>query len=150
MSVTLTGNDTIKLDDRILADLADGDTAVLDVPNDISAGKVGKNGNIIIAYNVMGKTVTLTIRVLTGSPDDKYINSRYAEYINDSAAFLLLKGEFTKRAGDGTGAVNNIIYRLGSGSFTKMPVTKENVEGDTEQSVSVWVMTFFNTDRLIA
>ena len=150
MSVSLTGKDTIILSDRVLSDLADGDTVNLDFPNNIAEGKVGKNGNILIAFNATGKTVNATIRVLLGSADDKFINSLYAAYINDPASFPLIAGEFIKRVGDGTGAVNNVTYSMGQGFIQKPPVAKENQEGDTEQSVAIWTITFPNTDRIIA
>jgi hypothetical protein len=149
MSVSLTGKDTIIFNSRILSDLADGDTAVLDVPNNIAEGKVGKNGNILIAFNATGKTVNANIRILLGSPDDKFFNSLLAAYINDSASFALIEGEFIKRVGDGTGKVNNVTYKMGQGFIQKLPTVKENQEGDTEQSVAVWAVTFPNTDRSI-
>ena len=148
-AVSLTGNDTVIIDSRIFNNLANGDTAVLDYPNDIAAGAVGKNGNILIAFNATGKTVTLSLRVLLGSSDDKYLNGRYAQYINDPAAFSLLNGEFIKRVGPGDGSAVNVIYKMGQGFFTKPPIAKENVEGDVEQSVAVWLITFPNTDRSI-
>jgi hypothetical protein len=147
--VSLTGKDTFKIDNRIFKSIADGDTVVLDIPNDISTTKVGKNGNILIAENVTGKTITATVRVLLASADDKYLNSRYMEFVNDSASFALLEGEFIKRVGDGNGNVNNVVYRMGKGTFTKMPVAKENQEGDTEQSVAVWVLSFPFSFRII-
>ena len=155
MSVSLTGNDTVMIGARgaalrIFNDLADGDTANLDFPNNLTEAKVGKNGNTIFAFNSTGKTVTTLVRMLLGSPDDKYMNARMNEYINDSAGFILLDGEFVKRAGDGTGAVANIIYKLFGGVPQKMPNVKENVEGDTEQAVAVWQIIFANTDRIIA
>ena len=148
-SVSLTGNDTTILDGRIFSDLADGDCVSLEVPNNISDGKVGKNGNLIIALNVSGKTVNVTMRIIAGSADDKWMNSRYAAFVNDTASFSLFSGTFIKRVGDGQGNVNNVQYNLGQGFPQKMPVAKENKEGDTEQSVSVWVLTFPNTDRAI-
>lgn len=150
MSVSLTGNDTAIIDGRILNDLADGDTVSLDFPNNLVEAKVGKNGNTLYAFNSTGRTVTATIRVIRGSADDKYLNGRQVEYIRDSAAFVLLEGEFIKRAGDGAGNVVNDIYRLRGGVVQKLPNTKESVEGDTEQSVTIWQILFANTDRVIA
>jgi len=149
-AVSLTGNDITSLSDHIFKNLADGDAVVLDFPNDIAAGKVGKNGNLIIAFNATGKTVNMQIRVLAGSSDDKYLNSRYNEYLNDPPSFILFNGEFTKRVGDGKGGVNSIVYSMNQGYFTKPPVTKENVEGDTEQAVAIWNLSFPNTDRGIS
>lgn len=154
-SVSLTGDDTTMIGSRgaalrILKDLADGDTTILDFPNDLVAAKVGKNGNTIFAFNSTGKTVTASVRILLGSSDDKYMNARLNEYLNAPAGFILLDGEFVKRAGDGAGNIANIIYKLYGGVIQKMPVVKGNVEGDTEQAVAVWQIVFANTGRIVA
>lgn len=154
-SVSLTGKDTISVGSqgatlRILSDLADGDTGVLDLPNDLVAGKVGKNGNVIFAFNSTGKTAMLSIRTILGSADDKYLNAEMNSYLNDPAAYTLLAGEFIKRVGDGNGNTNNITYSMNGGIIQKMPVVKENVEGDTEQSIAVWSVFFANTARAIS
>jgi hypothetical protein len=149
MSISLTGEDTTIINGRILRDLADGDCVAIDVPNNIAEQKIGKNGNILVAFNATGKTVNVTIRVIAGSADDKFLNSEYASFINDPASFPMFEGEFIKRVGDGSGNVNNIVYSLGKGVPQKMPVVKENKEGDTEQSVAIWMLQFANTDRAI-
>lgn len=151
MSVSLTGKDSITLDGiRTLADFADGDVCNLEFPNNIVEAKVGKNGNAIYAFNSTGKTVNATLRILRGSADDKYLNSRLREYLNDQAAFVLIEGEFIKRAGDGQGNVSNDVYKLNGGVIQKIPGTKDNIEGDTEQSVSIYNIVFANTDRILA
>lgn len=150
MSVSLTGKDTIIIDNRIFTDLAEGDTAMLDFPNNLVEAKIGKNKNVIFAFNSSGKTVTVTLRVLVGSPDDKYLNSRMAEFINDPPTFILHEGEFIKRSGDGIGNSVDVIYTMNAGIIQKFPNTKENVSGDTEQSVAVWQLQFANTERKIA
>lgn len=148
-SVALTGNDVAIIDSRILRDFADGDTVVLDVPNNLAEGKAGKNGNMIYAYNASGRIVNATIRVLRGSADDKYLNRRLQEYINDPAGFVLVAGEFIKRSGDGAGNITLETYLLDGGVFQKMPGGKENVAGDTEQAVAVYVITFANSQRAL-
>lgn len=150
MSVALTGNDTTILQGRILNDLADGDAVNLDFPNNLVESKVGKNGNTIYAFNSTGKVVTVTIRTLAGSDDDKFLNAQMNEYINDVAAYILLEGEFIKRVGDGLGNVNNIVYKVEGGVVQKFPNAKENVEGDIEQSVSIWQILFANADRSVS
>jgi hypothetical protein len=153
--VSLTGNDTIALGStgaalRILADLADGDTGNLDFPNNLVEAKVGKNGNTIYAFNASGKVATLILRVLLGSPDDKFLNAEMNLYLADPAAYPLLAGEFIKRVGDGSGAVNNIVYKMDGGIVQKMVPVKENVEGDTEQSVGLYTILMANNDRGIS
>lgn len=152
--VSLTGNDTMALGSagaalRIFADFADGDTVNLEFPNNLVEAKTGKNGNTIYAFNATGQVVNATVRVLRGSPDDKFLNAELNLYLADPAAYPLLAGEFIKRIGDGTGAVTNDVYKIGGGVVQKFPTVKENVEGDTEQSISIYLILFANTERSI-
>jgi len=150
MVVSLTGADTLILDGRVLADLADGDTAALEFANDLVGMKTGKNGNALYAKNATGQNGALTLRVIRGSADDKYLNSRMSEYIQDSAAFTLIEGEFVKRAGDGDGNVTNDKYKCDGGVIQKIPGAKENQEGDIEQSVTIWQIMFARVRRIMA
>lgn len=150
MSVSLTGKDTFILDGRIFKDFADGDTTTLTFPNDLSAGKTGKNGNTIVAYNSQGQTVDLVMRILRGSGDDKFLNSRTLGYINDPAGFVPLVGQFIKRVGDGGGAVTAETYNLTNVMPVRIPDAKENVEGDTEQAVAIWTFRGFGAKRALS
>jgi hypothetical protein len=154
MSVSLTGDDTLIITKgtakRILADFGDGDVANLDMPDNLAEVKTGKNENAIIAFNASGKKVNMTIRIVAGSPDDKYFNSEIRSYEQNRAGYVLLSGEFIKRAGDGKGGIANIVYNLSNGLITKYPSTKENVNGDTESALSIYQFTFSRVDRIIA
>ncbi|GBR74824.1 hypothetical protein NO1_1932 [Candidatus Termititenax aidoneus] len=146
-SVSLTGKDSIILDGRPIVDVGDGDVANLEFPNDIVAVKTGKNGNSIYAFNATGNMSTLTLRVLVGSADDKWLNSRFYEYKNDPPAFITFDASFVKRAGDGKGNIAPITYTMSGGIITRLPAAKENAEGDTEQAVAVYTISFTNADR---
>lgn len=148
--VSLTGNDTITVGGRIFRDFADGDIGSLDVPNNIVEAKTGKNRNTIYAYNATGKTCTLSLRLLIGSADDKYLNSQLALYEQDPPSYPLLSSEIIKRSGDGQGNISNAIHQLSGGLIQKYPNVKENVEGDTEQAVVVWTLIFANQERAIS
>ncbi len=65
------------------------------------------------------------------------------------AAFPLLQGEFIKQVGDGQGNVASDTYIVGGGVFVKFVEAKSNVEGDTEQSISVYRMKYSNAPRAI-
>jgi hypothetical protein len=149
-SAALTGNDDVILNRRIFANYGTGDVANLEFPNNLVEAKAGKNGNVIYAFNSTGKLCNVTLKVLIGSADDKYLNSLMTLYLNDPSSFILIVGEFIKRVGDGKGNVSSIIYSFSGGIISKIPIGKDNVEGDTEQGMSVWMLTFANTDRLIA
>jgi hypothetical protein len=148
-SVSLTGTDTIQIDSRNLNDLADADAVVLTFPNDLAAVKASKNGNTIYAFNQMGRVVECTIRVLLGSADDKYLNSRMQEMINGFSDFILLTGAFVKRVGDGSGVISSDVYQCSGGVFKKQVEAKTSAEGDTEQSVAVYMISFGNADKSI-
>ena len=150
MSVALTGNDISKVNDRILVDFGDGDVVNLDFPNNIAEGKKGKNKNSIISFNATGLQVTATIRVLKGSADDKYLNAEMNSYLNNKEGYILLTGSFIKRVGDGLGNVTNEEYTMNTGFIQKIPNSKENVEGDTEQGVSIYQIMYMNTGRSLS
>lgn len=150
MSTTsLTGKDTIKINGRILNDFGDGDTAVLDYPNDLSAIKTGKSGNSIIAFNYSGLQCEVTLRLLRGTSDDKFMNNLLALYKNNPAIFSLMQGEFDKVVGDGQGNVSTDTYVMSGGVFKKNVAVKENADGDTEQAISVYALIFTNAPRSI-
>ena len=149
-AMALTGKDTIQIDLRILNDLADGDCVTVTFPNDISQAKVSKNGNIIYALNNSGLLCEVSMRLILGSADDKYLNSRLAEFKNDPATFTLLTGVFSKRSGQGDGTLATIVYSMGGGVFKRQPEARDNAEGNTEQGVVVYSMTFGNSSRAIS
>lgn len=146
MSVSLTGQDFVQIDDRILNDLADQDAVTFDPPNDLAAVKSGKNGNLIFALNETGRQMTATLRVLLGSADDKFLNSRLQEMKNNFSSFILLTGIFTKRSGDGLGNISTKVYQASGGVFQRQVPAKTSSEGDTEQSVAVYTIIFGNND----
>lgn len=148
-SVSLTGNDTLKLRDRVFADFADADFAALSFPNEIAAVKTGKDGNSIYALNETGRQAELVVRVLRGSSDDKFLQNVLAEQKNDFSGFVLLEGELVKRVGDGQGNITTDTYLLTGGVFTKNVEVKSNAEGDTEQSVAVYTIMFGNNSRTL-
>lgn len=146
---TLTGKDGIQIDDRVLVDLADGDAVTLDFPNDLGTPKVGKNGNIIYAVNESGRLCEVNLRLVIGSSDDKFINSRLAEFEADASAFILLTGVFTKRVGHGDGTTNTVTYECSGGVFKRKPGARTSSEGNIEQSVVVYTITFGSAPRSI-
>lgn len=147
MIVSLTGDDTIKINDQILVDFGDGDTAVLDFPNDLMQAKTGKDGNSIFAFNNSGRQCTFVLRLLRGGADDMFLNNLFASLVNAPAGFTLLTGEFIKNVGDGQGNIKQDIYVLSGGTFKRGVNAKENTEGDTEQAIAVWNLLFTNAPR---
>ena len=146
-TVALSGNDTVILNTRIFNDLADQDAAMLDFPNDIAAMKTGKNGNTIYSLNKTGDQCHVTIRVIRGSADDKFLNNLLTQQQANFAGFVLLSGRFVKKLGDGQGNITNDTYIMSGGIFGKNVAAKSNVEGDTEQSISVYNLKFAAAPR---
>lgn len=148
-SVALSGSDTINIQNRVLADLADGNCVELTFPNDIASVKTGKNGNSIYGLNESGKQCEVKIRVLRGSADDKFLNNLLAQQQANFAGFTLLIGQFIKKVGDGLGNITSDTYIMSGGVFTKIPEGRTNVEGESEQSVSIYTLKFSNAPRVL-
>lgn len=147
--IALSGSDTIVINDRPLTDLADADCAMLAFPNDIANVKVGKNGNAIYGLNENGKVCEVTLRALRGSADDKFLLNLLVLQQANFAATVLMTGQFVKQIGNGAGAVAADTYIMAGGVFMREVDAKSNVEGDTEQSVSIYKMKFSQAVRVI-
>lgn len=148
-TLALSGNDTIILNNRIFADFAEGNVVELTFPNDIANLKTGKDGNSIYGLNASGKQCELKIRLIRGSADDKFLNGLLAQQQINFAGFVLLVGEFIKKLGDGAGNIKSDTYIMSGGIFTKIPEAKSNVEGEPEQSVTIYTLKFSNAPRVI-
>lgn len=147
---TLTGDDTLTLFGRPITDLVDGDTTSITFPNELVTSTTGKNQNTIYAKNASGLNAEMTLRVAKGSADDRFLLGLLNAQNQDIASSTLASGQFVKRIGDGLGNVVSNIYNLQGGVFSKMIDAKENVQGDTEQAVSVYTMRFALATSTIA
>lgn len=147
MKVSLTGNDTINVGGVVLSDFADEDVGVLEFPDELVNMKVGKNGNTIYAVNYSGLASKLTIRLLRGSDDDKFLNGQLQDFKADPASYVLMNGQVIKRVGDGQGNVSNDTYVVGGGVVSRVPGATSNTSGNTDQSVVVYEIKFGNSDR---
>lgn len=148
-TVALSGSDTISINTRVMADLADGNCVELTFPNDIANVKTGKNGNSIYGLNESGKQCEVKMRFIRGSADDKFMNNLLVQQQANFAGTVLAIGEFIKKIGDGLGNITSDTYIMSGGVFTKQVEAKNNVEGETEQSVSIYTMKFSNAPRAI-
>ena len=147
MIVSLTGDDSIIINGQTLVDFADGDTAVLDFPNDLTKVKTGKDGNSVFALDNTGRQVTLVLRLLRAGADDNFLLALFNTYLQNPPAFSLLTGEFIKNIGDGQGNVTQDIYQLSGGIFKRGQNVMENAEGNVEQAIVVWNLLFTNAPR---
>lgn len=148
-TVSLSGNDVVKINERILADFASDDISLLTFPNELAALKTGKNGNTIYASNETGKQAELVLKVIRGSSDDKYLSNLLNSQELNFANFVLMTGEMIKRIGDGTGKIISDTYILSGGIFKKKVEAKSNVSGDVDQSISTYTMSFALAPRAI-
>jgi len=136
-----TGQDILKFGARILSNFADGDVATISYPNDLHGMKIGKYGNAIAAHNEQGNMAELTIRVLKGS----YV----VAWKNHLPSFAPQNAEFTKVI-TVDNSITNEVTSLDFLIPTRNVDTKDNVEGDTEQSVSVYSFRAGVSNRALA
>lgn len=150
-TVALSGSDTISVNNRVLADLADGNCVELTYPNEIASVKTGKNGNAIYGLNESGRQCEVKLRVVRGSSDDKFLTALMAQQQssqnNGFASFILMIGQFIKKLGDGKGNVASDTYNLSGGVFMKLVEGKSNVEGEVDQSIAMYQLRFSNAPR---
>ena len=145
----LSGNDTAIINNRSLVDFADGNVIEMTFPSDIAQVKTGKNGNSIYGLNTTGLQCELKIRLIRGSADDIFMNNLLVQQNNNFAGFPLMIGQFIKKIGDGAGNITSDTYILSGGIFQKQVEATSNVEGDSSQSVAVYMLKFSNAPRAI-
>ena len=145
---SLTGDDSIIINDIPLNDFADGDIGSLSLPNNIFDMQTGKNGNTIFALDESGNNATLTVRVLMSSNDDKRLNGRIPKS-KGFAQSVLATGSVVKQVGDGQGNVSYNTYLLAGGMVQKKPDVKSNVNGDAQQAVVEYIIVFAEANRAI-
>lgn len=145
----LTGDDTLKLNDRLITDLADGDVGALTFPNDIVTVKSGKNDNVLFALNASGKQAELTLRVTRGGGDDKFLNNLSIQLQNNFAGFVLITGELLKKLGDGKSNVQKDTYVMSGGVISRLVDGTSNADGNTDQGVAIYRLRFGKAVRMI-
>ena len=145
---SLTGDDSIIINDIPLNDFADGDIGTLSLPNNIFDMQTGKNGNTIFALDESGNNATLTVRVLMSSNDDKRLNGMIPKS-KGFAQSVLATGSVVKQVGDGQGNVSYNTYLLAGGMVQKKPDIKSNVNGDAQQAVVEYIIVFAEANRAI-
>ena len=139
---TVTGGGTLTLFDRIFNDFGNGDTVSITFPNDLIAVNTGKNGNAIYSKSEQGSVADMVVRILSGSSDDRFLQGKLSEMEQDLPSFGLVEGEFVKRLGDGQGNVINETFTLKGGVFLRNVDGRENVDGDTDQAITVYNLRF--------
>lgn len=155
----VTGNDIIQIGYQSKADnalttiesFADGDYARVTFPNDIMNFTIGKNRNMLAAYNALGNLAELELRLLRGSTEDKFLNENFPRFSTDAPDFNFLKVIIQKDLGvvDKSGEKQKIEekYTLNNGIISKAPEIISNVSGSTDQGVVVWQIRFAEFKR---
>ncbi len=147
--VSMTGNDTVIINNRTFADFAVDDICTLSYAEHVAEVRVGKNGNAIYALNENGRVADVVMNLVRGTPDDTFFNNLFNLQKSNFAGFPLMIGQFVKFVGDGLGNITKDTYLLTGGIFIKAVDVKSNVAGDVEQSVSTWTLKFSNSPRAL-
>lgn len=146
---SMTGNDTLILNNYVYTGQADAKIAELTFPNEIASVKTGKSGNSIYGLNESGKQADLTLRLLRACADDAFTNNMLINQLSNFAGYVLIAGQFIKKVGDGKGNITSDIYDLSGGVFVKQVDAFTSTEGDTEQSVVIYKLKFSAAPRSI-
>ncbi len=147
MADIITGSDTLTLYDRTFIDLADGDASMLEFPNDEVNIKTGKDGNSIFSRNEAGRNANLTLRLIKGSADDKFLQTKIADRKRDFVNAGFASGNIVKPFADAEGNFSQEVVTLNGGVISRSVDTKYNADGDTEQGVSIYRFKFARAER---
>lgn len=146
-----TANDVIVCTDHngdwVLSDFADGTVAELAAPNELSSMTTGYNGNSLGAHNEPGRQRELTLRIVKGSGDDKRLNANYNLWKNRDLRFKPLSMTFTKNVAHEDGSVTNDKVSCYFGLPGAQPTQASDMNGSTDQVVSVYSIRFGNSER---
>lgn len=146
---TVTSDDTLTLQNRVMVDLADDDVTAIAFPQDKVKMKTGKNKNTFYAKDEQGQNATLDLRLAKGSSDDQFMQGLLTAADGNFTGQTLINGSFRKQLGDGAGNVVGEVYTLEGGVIIRTPDGKENVSGDTNQAVAVYRLMFATAVRSI-
>ena len=158
----VTGNDIVQIGLsasglRTITSFADGDYARVTFPNDIMNFTIGKNRNMLAAFNAMGTLAELELRLLRGSKEDKFLQDSFPSFASDSLSFNFLFAKVIKNLGTNVGGAANAtastieeIYTLNNGIISKAPEIVSNVSGSTDQGVVVWQVRFAEFTRTVS
>jgi hypothetical protein len=145
----VAGSDILNINGTIISGHADGDAYKIEPQGPIGEMKVSKDGNSIYALQYTGIKVKLTVRLVRDCADDVFLNGLLQQWIASPNTFPLLFAEYIKSTGDGKGNVTNEVYVLSGGIFEMIPSAVSNMDGNTEQSVTVYTLWFRNDARLM-
>ena len=155
----VTGNDIVQIGLSASAlttiiSFADGDYARVTFPNDIMNFTIGKNRNMLAAYNAMGTLAELELRLLRGSKEDKFLQDQFPTFASDELSFSFIFAKVIKNLGvSNEGATASTIeetYTLNNGIISKAPEIISNVSGSTDQGVVVWQVRFAEFTRTVS
>ena len=133
--------------DWVLTDFADGTVAELSAPNELSSMTTGYNGNSLGSHNEPGRQRELTLRIVKGSGDDKRLNANYNLWKNRDLRFKPLSMTFTKKVAHENGSVTDDKVTCYFGLPSGQPAQVSDMNGNTDQVVSVYTIRFGNSER---
>lgn len=145
----VAGKDVLIINGVILTGYADADAIKFEPQGPIAEMKVSKDGNSIYAMKYTGIVAKLSVRLVRACFDDQTLNGLLQQWIADPSTFVLMSGSYVKRVGDGKGNVVNEVYQLAGGVFEAIPAGHSNMDGSTEQAVTVYTLLFRNDARLM-
>lgn len=155
----VTGNDIVQIGLSAsglttITSFADGDYARVTFPNDIMNFTIGKNRNMLAAYNAMGTLAELELRLLRGSKEDKFLQDQFPTFASDELSFSFIFAKVIKNLGvsneGATASTIEEIYTLNNGIISKAPEIVSNVSGSTDQGVVVWQVRFAEFTRTVS
>jgi hypothetical protein len=140
-SVVLLSDDTIDINGTVLTALSNGTYSELTFGDELTTTEIGKNGNALITRKSAGQRGELSIRIMTGSADDKYLNNLLVSQMSKAPSFVPLTG-YAAKIMNVDGKPVTLTYTFSGGSFMKQVESMSTTEGSADQIVSVYRLRF--------
>lgn len=147
-SVAFVGSDGIQINGIPLIGFSNGKAVLLDYPNDLINMTIGKDGSMVGAKNEAGAQVECKLRLLIGSPGDRYLNSLMLQQQANPSGFGIITGVFAKVVNT-DGGTQVARYSLSRGLIRKIPGGQDDTQGDTEQAIVEWEILFAQSVRTV-
>ena len=121
---------------------ASGDFITLEMAGDFTTRTAFGNGGVGIVRNFTGSQGTMTVKVTSGSNDDKFFMKIYNDFQNNFPSNGFITGEWNLLTTNGLNQSAQSKYILTGGSIGQTPVFSASSEGNIAEIERPWVLGF--------
>ncbi len=126
-------------------DTVEKEVGFLDYHWTIVIERIGRDGFPLVSPDFKDRSGTLTLRLVTGSSEDKYLYNEITSYLNDPSSYSPIEGRILQRVG-GYNRVTT-TYKLSGGVVKGIPALSIKKVKNKEVVISEWTLSFCKIER---